>query len=92
MPRIRAFDVIAFSLVSFVGIYTGTQFFEPIIIDRLKKDGHLRSDIEIPQYDEEGNPLAPRSILELRQDLEKVQEAQKAEKANLSSTDSQSKD
>ncbi|CUS20264.1 LAQU0S01e02696g1_1 [Lachancea quebecensis] len=82
MPRIKAFDVIAFSLVTFVGIYTGTQFFEPIIIERLKKDNNLRTDIEVPQYDEEGNPLSPKSMLDLRKELEKVQENQKAEQAN----------
>ncbi|CAR22893.1 Protein ECM19 [Lachancea thermotolerans] len=82
MPRIKAFDVIAFSLVTFVGIYTGTQFFEPIIIERLKKDNNLRSDIDVPQYDEEGNPLSPKSMLDLRKELEKVQESQKAEQAD----------
>ncbi|SCV05947.1 LANO_0H18690g1_1 [Lachancea nothofagi CBS 11611] len=84
MARIRMFDVIAFSLVGFVGIYTGTQFFEPIVIDRLRKDGHLRSDVEIPQYDDEGNPLSPKSMLELRQELDKVQEHQKVEQGSKS--------
>ncbi|CEP60419.1 Ecm19p LALA0_S01e10462g [Lachancea lanzarotensis] len=77
MPRIRFFDVAAFGLVGFVGIYTGTQFFEPIIIDRLRKDGNLRTDVEIPQYDEEGNPVSPKSMLDLREDMEKIQQQQK---------------
>ncbi|SCW01810.1 LAFE_0E07756g1_1 [Lachancea fermentati] len=80
MARLRTFDLIAFSLVCFVGVYTGTQFFEPIVIDRLEKDGNLRKDIEIPQYDEEGNPLNPKSMLELRQELSKVQEQKEAER------------
>lgn len=74
MSRLKSFDLIAFSLVCFVGIYTGTQFFEPIIINQLEKDGHLRSDIEIPRYTEDGNPIAPKSILELKKELEKIQD------------------
>ncbi|SCU94456.1 LAME_0F07514g1_1 [Lachancea meyersii CBS 8951] len=76
MPRIKLFDVAAFALVGFVGIYTGTQFFEPIVIDRLRKDGHLRTDVEIPQYDEEGNPLSPKSMLDLKGEMDKIQQLQ----------------
>ncbi|SCU84317.1 LAFA_0D09296g1_1 [Lachancea sp. 'fantastica'] len=84
MPRVKFFDVAAFGLVSFVGIYTGTQFFEPIIIDRLRKDGNLRTDVEIPQYDEEGNPLAPKSMLDLREEMEKIQQQQQQQQQQKS--------
>ncbi|SCU88858.1 LADA_0E12442g1_1 [Lachancea dasiensis] len=84
MARIRAFDVFAFALVGFAGIYSGTQFFEPIVIERLKKDGNLRTDVEIPQYDEEGNPLSPKSMLEIKQELEKIQQHQKLESTEIS--------
>lgn len=72
--------MIAFSLVCAVGVYTGTQFFEPIVLDRLKKDGNLRKDIEVPVYDEEGNPVAPRSMLQLRNELNKVQDQRDIER------------
>lgn len=80
MARIRGFDVIAFSLVCAVGVYTGTQFFEPIVLDRLKKDGNLRKDIEVPEYDEEGNPAAPKSMMQLRNELNKIQDQRDIER------------
>lgn len=72
--------MIAFSLVCAVGVYTGTQFFEPIVLDRLKKDGNLRKDIEVPEYDEEGNPVAPKSMMQLRNELNKVQDQRDIER------------
>lgn len=72
--------MIAFSLVCAVGVYTGTQFFEPIVLDRLKKDGSLRKDIEVPEYDEEGNPIAPKSMMQLRNELNKVQDQRDIER------------
>ncbi|KAG7696095.1 hypothetical protein KL930_003121 [Ogataea haglerorum] len=42
------------------GVYMGMKFFEPIVIEQLRKDGNLRTDIEVPQYDEEGNKLLDR--------------------------------
>ncbi|SCU77838.1 LAMI_0A02520g1_1 [Lachancea mirantina] len=79
MARLKTFDLMALALVGFVGIYTGTQFFEPIVIERLKRDGNLRQDIEIPVYDEEGNPIDPKSILQLKTELNRIQETQKSE-------------
>ncbi|CDO94318.1 unnamed protein product [Kluyveromyces dobzhanskii CBS 2104] len=70
--RIRGIDVVVFSIICTIGVYTGTRFFEPIVIDQLKKDGGLRSDVEIPQYDEEGNPVLPKSMLQLREELGQV--------------------
>ncbi|KAG0670390.1 hypothetical protein C6P43_003087, partial [Kluyveromyces marxianus] len=55
-------------------------FFEPIIIDQLKKDGNLRTDIDVPQYDEEGNPVLPKSMLQLREELDQVIREQKVAK------------
>lgn len=79
--RIRPFDVAAFVLVCFAGVYSGTQFFEPIIIDQLEKDGNLRKDIEIPKYDEEGVPVAPKSMLELKEELNRVLEQKNSERS-----------
>ncbi|KAG7879476.1 hypothetical protein KL905_003127 [Ogataea polymorpha] len=39
------------------GVYMGMKFFEPIVIEQLRKDGNLRTDIDVPQYDEDGNKL-----------------------------------
>ncbi|KAG7888282.1 hypothetical protein KL936_003494 [Ogataea polymorpha] len=39
------------------GVYMGMKFFEPIVIEQLRKDGNLRTDIDVPHYDEDGNKL-----------------------------------
>lgn len=83
MGRLKMFDVIVFTMICTIGVYTGTQFFEPIVIDQLRKDGNLRKDIDIPEYDGEGNPVAPKSMLQLREELDKVL-AQKEEGRNES--------
>lgn len=82
MPRIKGFDLFAIGVVTAAGIYMGTQFFEPIIIDQLRKDGHLRTDITIPEYDSEGNPADAKSMMQLREDLIKLQEQEKVEASN----------
>ncbi|CAI4047002.1 Ecm19p SKDI_12G4160 [Saccharomyces kudriavzevii IFO 1802] len=46
--------MVTIGIACLVGVYTGTKFFEPIVIDRLRKDGNLRTDVPIPEYDEEG--------------------------------------
>ncbi|CDK24938.1 unnamed protein product [Kuraishia capsulata CBS 1993] len=40
-----------------VGVYTGVKFFEPLVINQLEKDGNLRTDIPVPQYDSDGNRI-----------------------------------
>lgn len=40
-----------------LGVYSGVKFFEPLVVEQLRKDGNLRSDIEIPKFDEEGNKI-----------------------------------
>ncbi|CAG99261.1 Ecm19 [Kluyveromyces lactis] len=75
--RIRGMDVVIFSVICAIGVYTGTRFFEPIVIDQLKKDGGLRTDVEIPKYDEDGNPVLPKSMLQIREELDQVLAEQK---------------
>ena len=70
MSRFNGFGLTAVIIASVAGVYSGTKFFEPIIIDQLRKDGNLRNDIEVPKYDEEGNPLHPISVLQLAQDMD----------------------
>ncbi|AJV51810.1 Ecm19p [Saccharomyces cerevisiae YJM1273] len=55
--RKNTLDMVTIGIACLVGVYTGTRFFEPIVIDRLRKDGNLRTDIPIPEYDEDGNLL-----------------------------------
>lgn len=55
MGRIKAFDLVTLAVISVGSIYMGAQFFEPIVVDQLRKDGNLRKDVEIPQYDENQN-------------------------------------
>ncbi|CAI4048390.1 hypothetical protein SUVZ_12G4150 [Saccharomyces uvarum] len=57
--RKNTLDMVTVGIVCLVGIYTGTKFFEPIVIDRLRKDGNLRSDVPIPEYDRDGNLMVP---------------------------------
>ncbi|ODQ62656.1 hypothetical protein WICANDRAFT_60714 [Wickerhamomyces anomalus NRRL Y-366-8] len=54
MSRINFFNFSAIALVCTAGVYTGTKFFEPIVVERLRLDGNLRDDIEVPKYDENG--------------------------------------
>ncbi|GMM31035.1 Ecm19 protein [Martiniozyma asiatica (nom. inval.)] len=50
----KILTVVVFSLL---GAYSGTKFFEPIIVEQLRKDGHLRTDIEIPEFDKNGDKI-----------------------------------
>ncbi|ODV83892.1 hypothetical protein CANARDRAFT_29621 [[Candida] arabinofermentans NRRL YB-2248] len=52
-----AHNIISVLVFSGIGVYTGVKFFEPIIIEQLRKDGNLRSDIEIPEFDKDGNRI-----------------------------------
>lgn len=60
MSRIRGFDLVTIGVLSLVGIYTGARFFEPIVLGQLEKDGHLRKDVAVPKYDEDGNLVVPQ--------------------------------
>ncbi|KAG7882777.1 hypothetical protein KL938_003200 [Ogataea parapolymorpha] len=51
---------VSMAVFAAAGVYMGMKFFEPIVIEQLRKDGNLRTDIEVPQYDEEGNKLLDR--------------------------------
>lgn len=33
----------------------GVNFFQPIVVERLRKDGNLRQDKEIPHFNEDGS-------------------------------------
>lgn len=40
-----------------LGVYSGVKFFEPLVVEQLRKDGNLRSDIEVPQFDKNGDKI-----------------------------------
>lgn len=72
MGRLKAFDLITFAIVSIGGIYMGAQFFEPIVVNQLRKDGNLRKDIELPQYHEDQDGL--KNAEDLRAQLVQIHE------------------
>ncbi|EDO18725.1 hypothetical protein Kpol_1055p82 [Vanderwaltozyma polyspora DSM 70294] len=76
MSRFNMLNLSAVGVAIVAGIYGGTKFFEPIVIEQLSKDGNLRKDIEIPKYDNEGNPIEPKSVLNLRKEFENIQKEQ----------------
>ncbi|AGO12408.1 AaceriAER054Wp [[Ashbya] aceris (nom. inval.)] len=57
MARIRAYELITVGIVSAFGIYSGVNFFEPIVVNQLRQDGHLRQDVKVPEFDADGNLL-----------------------------------
>ncbi|AET38765.1 Ecm19p Ecym_3272 [Eremothecium cymbalariae DBVPG len=81
MGRLKSYELVGFGLISLFGIYSGTKFFEPIVIEQLRQDGNLRTDIEIPKYDKEGNPVLPEDVLEHQKHWQKavLQEVEDAE-------------
>lgn len=40
-----------------LGMYSGVKFFEPLVVEQLRKDGNLRADIEVPQFDKNGDNI-----------------------------------
>lgn len=77
MPRIKGFDLFTIGVVIVAGVYTGTRFFEPLIIDQLRKDGHLRQDIPVPKYDNEGEPMDEIPMMKLREELAQLNKQEK---------------
>ncbi|ODQ44474.1 hypothetical protein PICMEDRAFT_37314 [Pichia membranifaciens NRRL Y-2026] len=40
-----------------LGVYSGVKFFEPLVVEQLRKDGNLRADIDVPQFDKNGDKI-----------------------------------
>lgn len=57
----------------------GTQFFGPLVIDQLRKDGNLRTDINIPDFGEEEE--TSKLGEDLRAQLVKIHEQELQQKA-----------
>lgn len=49
--------ILGIFVFSGLGVYSGVKFFEPLIVEQLRKDGNLRSDIPIPEFDENGDKI-----------------------------------
>ncbi|GME82973.1 unnamed protein product [Ambrosiozyma monospora] len=74
----KAISVMFFSGL---GVYMGVKFFEPMVIEQLRKDGNLRSDIPIPEFDENGDKIiAGINKKEVWSDFQKQLEANAQEK------------
>lgn len=50
MSRITGHNAITVGIVGIISIYMGIKFFRPIVIERLRKDGNLRQDIDLPNF------------------------------------------
>lgn len=54
---VNSHKLVSILVFSGLGVYSGIKFFEPLVIEQLKKDGNLRSDIEIPEFDKNGEKI-----------------------------------
>lgn len=82
MARLKAFDLLSLGVVSAAGVWMGIRFFEPLVIDRLREDGNLRTDIPVPEYDKNGDPIDSRPMSDLRDELIALQRREKEQKAS----------
>lgn len=55
MARLRGFGATTAAVVAVASVYMGVNFFQPIVVEQLRKDGHLRTDIDVPKFDSDGN-------------------------------------
>ena len=65
----RALSVLVFSGL---GIYSGVKFFEPLVVEQLRKDGNLRSDIDVPEFDKNGDKIV--NGIDRSEEFEKLRE------------------
>ncbi|QLL33256.1 hypothetical protein HG536_0E01670 [Torulaspora globosa] len=79
MARLKGFDLLSLGVVSAAGVWMGIRFFEPLVIDRLREDGNLRTDIPVPEYDSNGDPVGSKPMSELRDELVAIQRREKQE-------------
>lgn len=65
----RLLSVLVFSGL---GVYSGVKFFEPLVVEQLRKDGNLRGDIDVPQFDKNGDRVV--NGVDRSEEFEKLRE------------------
>lgn len=63
----RGFGITTVAIVSVASIYMGINFFQPIVIEQLRKDGNLRTDVDLPKFDKDGNVIIPENMAQQTQ-------------------------
>lgn len=79
MPRMRGFGITTVAIVSVASIYMGVNFFQPIVIEQLRKDGNLRGDIDLPKFDKDGNVIIPENIVQQLNQPQQVPQEQQSD-------------
>ncbi|AMD19920.1 HCL231Wp [Eremothecium sinecaudum] len=69
MGGLKTYQFVTVAVVGLFGVYSGVKFFEPLVINQLKVDGNLRNDIEIPEYDSEGNLVEPSEVRRIKEQM-----------------------
>lgn len=54
---VNSHKLLGLLVFSGLGVYSGIKFFEPLVVEQLRKDGNLRSDIAIPEFDKNGDRI-----------------------------------
>jgi hypothetical protein len=75
---ISGHKLLSILVFSGLGVYSGVKFFEPLVVEQLRKDGNLRGDIEVPQFDQNGERIIGGVDKSL--ELEKLRERLEAKK------------
>ncbi|RCK63496.1 Protein ECM19 [Candida viswanathii] len=73
----RGGKLVIASVAIVTSVYFGVNFWKPIVIEQLRKDGNLREDIKIDQAAMEEEAQQPKSWSELRQKFEAVVDPEK---------------
>lgn len=60
MPRVTGHNAVTVGIVTLISIYMGVNFFQPIVVERLRNDGHLRQDIDVPNFNPDGSLQDPK--------------------------------
>lgn len=63
----RAGKAITVVAVGAIGWYTGVKFWQPLIVEQLKKDGNLKEGIYVRDYDDQ-----PKSWQDVKDTLSKI--------------------
>lgn len=82
MARLMGNGSIMVGIISLASVYMGMKFFQPIVVEQLRRDGHLRDDIYVPEFDKEGNIILPKDQLPPTGDFILKEEARESNSQN----------